>query len=59
MSNVLAVHSVGQSLMTYLGNVYPELKEDFPRDFRVISSGELATNEDVGTALTLYLYASP
>jgi hypothetical protein len=46
--------------MTYLGNVYPaELKEEFPCDFRVISSGELATNEDVGTALTLYLYASP
>lgn len=57
MSNVLAVHSVGQSLMTYLGNVYPaELRADFPCDFRVISSGELATNEEFGTALTLYLY---
>jgi len=57
VSNVLAVHSVSQSLMTYLGNVYPdELKAEFPCDFRVISSGELATNEDFGTALTLYLY---
>jgi hypothetical protein len=31
VSNVLAVHSVWQSLMTYLGNVYPdELKAEFP-----------------------------
>ncbi|MFL5493835.1 MAG: DUF4255 domain-containing protein [Gemmatimonadales bacterium] len=57
MSNTLAVHSVGQSLMTYLANVYPaSLKQDFPCDFRLVSSGELATNEDFGTALTLYLY---
>ena len=57
MSNVLAVHSVAQSLMTYLGNIYPEdLRAEFPCDFRVISSGELATNEDFGSALTLYLY---
>ncbi len=57
MANVMAIHSVGSSLITYLRNVYPEpLRTDHPCDFRVISSGELADVDDIGTTLTLYLY---
>ena len=57
MTNHLAIHSVGQSLMTWLQNTYPEpLRTDHPCDFRVVSSGELAAGEDFGTAVTLYLY---
>jgi hypothetical protein len=57
VTNHFAIHSVGQSLMTWLQNTYPEpLRTDHPCDFRVISSGELAAGEDFGTAVTLYLY---
>jgi hypothetical protein len=57
MANVNAVYSVGSSLMTSLRNAYPApLRQAFPCDFRVISSGELAGNADRGTALTLYLF---
>ena len=43
--------------MTYLRNAYPEpLRSDHPCDFRVISSGEIEEPENIGTAVTLYLY---
>lgn len=57
MANLLAVHSVGDSLVTFLKNTYPEpLRTEHACDFRLLSSGELAANDDMGTALTLYLY---
>lgn len=57
MANRAAIHSVGNSLRTYLQNSYPEeLREDHPCDFRLLSSGELAEIGDIGTTLSLYLY---
>src|SRR2546425_2723284 len=57
MANVLAVHSAGQSLVTALRNAYPQsLRDIHSCDFSLISSGELAKEKDIETALTLYLY---
>lgn len=57
MPNIHAVHSVGHSLVTYLRNSYPEpLRTAQPCDFRLVSSGELAGGEELGPALTVYLY---
>ncbi len=59
VANLFAIHSVGNSLITYLRNAYPEpLRTDHPCTFHLLSSGEMATaTEDLGTALSLYLYA--
>jgi hypothetical protein len=57
MANLFAIHSVGSSLITYLRNSYPEpLRTDYPCDFRLLSSGEMADLGDMGTAVSLYLY---
>ena len=57
MATYFRVHSVGDSLITFLRNSYPEpLRSDYPCEFRLISSGELAETESMGTAVTLYLY---
>jgi hypothetical protein len=59
VTNVQAIHSVGESLVTYLHNSYPdELRENFACQFRLVSSGEIAdaANEFNQTTLSLYLY---
>ncbi len=57
MANIWAIHSVGDSLINFLRDTYPEpLRSEYPCEFRLISSGELAENEDMGTAVTIYLY---
>lgn len=57
MANVLAIHSVGSSLATYLRNAFPEaLRRAHPCEFRLISSGELASSQDFNTMLSLFLY---
>jgi hypothetical protein len=57
VANHFAIHSVGNSLMTYLRNSYPEpLRTETPCDFLLLSSGELAENVEPGTALSLFLY---
>lgn len=57
MTNYLRIHSVGDSIITYLRNTYPEpLRSEYPCEFRLISSGELAENENMGMAVTIYLY---
>jgi hypothetical protein len=57
MSTIYSVHSVGDSLVSFLRNTYPEpLRTEHPCEFRLISSGELEENKDLGTAVTLYLY---
>ena len=59
MANIFSIHSVGDSLITFLRNTYPEpLRNEHPCEFRLISSGELQENEDIGTAVTLYMYRS-
>jgi len=57
MANVFAIHSVGNSLVTYLSNSYPEpLRTDIPCQFRLLSSGELLATADLPAANTLSLY---
>lgn len=58
MANLLAMHSVGASLVTYLRNAYPEpLRTDHPCSFRLLSSGELTTADEFDTTtLSLFLY---
>lgn len=59
MTNVHAIHSVGESLAAYLNNTYPEaLRDRFGCQFRLVSSGEMADagSEFNQTTLTLYLY---
>ena len=58
MANVFAIHSVGSSLVTYLKNTYPDsLQDDFPCDFKLVSSGELAVMEkDLDGVVSLFLH---
>lgn len=57
MANIWAIHSVGDSIINFLRDTYPEpLRSEHPCEFRLVSSGELAENENMGTAVTLYLY---
>jgi hypothetical protein len=59
MANVFAIHSVGNSITTYLRNSYPrELAGlDMPDcRFDLVSSGELAGEPEDATRITLYLY---
>jgi hypothetical protein len=64
MANVHAIHSVGESLATYLNNSYEldPLHTQYPCQFRLDSSGELlaTASSDYGTTntsrLSLFLY---
>jgi hypothetical protein len=60
MANILALHSVGSSIATFLRNTYPASVggQAMPDcDFALVSSGELAgTVDDTLTRITLYLY---
>jgi hypothetical protein len=59
MANVFAIHSVGNSIATYLRNSYPRTVAglDMPEcAFDLVSSGELAGEADDTTRVTLYLY---
>jgi hypothetical protein len=58
VANHLAVVSVGDSLVTYLQNAYPQdLRVQFPCNFQLVSSNEINTqSHDFGTAVTLYLH---
>lgn len=59
MANVAAIHSVGNSIVTYLRNTYPqEVAGQAMPDcaFELVSSGELAEPNQNGNRLALYLY---
>ena len=59
MANVFAIHSVGNSIVTYLRNSYPQALAglDMPAcAFELVSSGELAGEPGDATRITLYLY---
>lgn len=58
MANLFSVHSVGESLATYLRHTYPDaLRTAFPCDFRLLSSGEMANDTaNISTTLSLFLY---
>ena len=57
MANLFSINSVGESVVRFLRDTYPEpLRTDHPCEFRQVSSAELADAEDMETAVTLYLY---
>lgn len=60
MANVFAIHSVGNSIATFLRNTYPQQIGGVAMpecQFEQISSGELAGNlADAPTRITLFLY---
>jgi hypothetical protein len=57
MANLFSINSVGESLVRFLRDTYPEpLRTDHPCEFRQVSSAELADAEEMETAVTLYLY---
>jgi len=58
VANYLGIHSVGDSLITFLRDTYPEpLRTQHPCEFGLISSGEFRESDNRwGTAVTLYLY---
>lgn len=67
MANIRSIHSVCNSLVQFLHDAYERyplpgmddgttLQDEYPCDFRVVSSGEMKSDVDFGTALSLYLY---
>ena len=58
MANIYSINSVGDSIVQFLRNAYPqELRDTHPCDFRTISSGEMAdSTDDFLTTVSLYLY---
>lgn len=58
VANYGAILSVGESLLGYLRNAYPqELRDETTCEFKLVSSNELAApNLDFGTAITLFLH---
>jgi hypothetical protein len=57
MTNVLAIHSVGESLRTFLDTSYPaDLRAAHPCEFKLLSSGDLAGEVDLDATLSVYLH---
>jgi hypothetical protein len=58
MADIYSINSVGSSVMQFLSNNYPqELRDAYPCDFHIVSSGEMAeSTEEFNTSVTLYLY---
>lgn len=58
MANLYGVHSVGDSIVRFLRDSYPEpLRSEQVCEFRLMSSGELnEVTEGMPTTLSLYLY---
>lgn len=59
MANVLAVHSVGNSIVTYLRNSYPQDIAGRPMpacSFELVSCGQLAGDVEESTRITLLLH---
>jgi len=59
MANIRAIHSVGNSIVTYLRNTYPDIAGGAAMpdcDFALLSMAELATPPDANNRLALSLY---
>ncbi len=57
MANHAAIRSVGNSIVGFLESRYPpEIRIDYEASFKLLSSGELASDPELTTALSLYLY---
>jgi len=57
MANVFGIHSVGNSLATFLQRTYPpELRAEHSCKFQLFSSANFTDVQDLQTTLSLYLY---
>ncbi len=58
MGNLQAIYSVGNSIINFLRNTYPDnLRDTQSCEFRLLSSGEMASlGNNINTTLSLYLY---
>ena len=59
MANVFAIHSVGNSIATYLRNAYPATTAGMQMpvcSFDLVSCGEIASEAEQTTRITLLLY---
>jgi len=57
MTNVLAIHSVGESLRAYLDTSFPtEVRTAHPCEFKLLSSGDLVGETDLDATMSLFLY---
>lgn len=57
MANVHSFHSVGDSIIKYLRNLYPDTDVNMPDcQFQLVSSGDLQDDMGDDTTLTLYIY---
>lgn len=59
MANVWAIHSVGNSIVTFLRNSYPQQINGVAMPacaFELVSGGQLAGDIDESTRITLHLY---
>jgi hypothetical protein len=57
MTNILAIHSVGESLRAYLDTSFPEdIRATHPCEFKLLSSGDLVGETDLDATLSLFLY---
>jgi hypothetical protein len=57
VANINAVHSVGHSLITYLKNSFPaSIHTKQQCEFLLLSSGEMASTAEIGTAISLFLF---
>lgn len=58
MGNLQSIYSVGNSIINFLRNTYPDnLRDTQSCEFRLLSSGEMASlGNNINTTLSLYLY---
>lgn len=57
MANIHSFHSVGDSIIKYLRNLYPVSDENMPTcQFQLLSSGDLKVDMGDDTVLTIYIY---
>ena len=55
MADFRAIHSVGDSVITYLRNAYP-LHDEIACEFALLSSGEMTPDYNPAHTISLYLY---
>ena len=57
MTNILAIHSVGESLRAYLDTSFPDdIRATHPCEFKLLASGDLVGETELDATLSLFLY---
>ena len=52
MTNILAIHSVGESLRAYLDTAFPaDIRATHPCEFKLLSSGDLVGETELDATL--------